>query len=1153
MKRERKVWYAGSLAVWMVVPVWAALGGEEVVFEFDDPAGYTLSDPDTLEVVDGLVRLTTQVPVGDGRDGPLSVSGTQDLSDTGLAPSWNVVALSEDADGRATATVTNPDSLSGLAVGDEVLLIELQGTADNHDRTGNHEFLHVAALAEPVVTFETALTRTYGEGNNEGLGTVDGSHRVMLLRVPQFTDVTIEDNGILTAPAWNGSKGGVLAFRVSGTLTTEGTGRIDMSGRGYRGGSDGRGDDEYGQCGEGITGLGSKPPDNREVNGADYLTWPDDGSNGGAGGSGVSHGAVEGGGGSYGTEGTPGYAGVTSTYPGDRAYPGHVVGDADLTRLIFGGGGGGAGDADNGNPHADGGAGGGIVYVAAATVSALNVTNQGFLGMMGNFGTDCGYGVGGSGAGGAIHLVAGTADNLNLDATGGPAQTYPGCASYGQNQGGGGGLGRIRIDAQTINDFAVGTTEAEEAANAAAEPDPGALNPGTGAYSRSRPFVTNAQPLEPSILGAWSGFSTIPGASNLGTFGVQLSDDGGATWYYWDGTAWQVATATDGTETCSPEDADAHIADLQGTSLSFRVYLESDGTQPVELDAVIISYDVDPYYLDQDGDGFSPAQGDCDDNDPTFNPGASEDPGQTGFGDGFDNDCDGAVDEGTLRYDDDEDGFSEVDGDCDDNDPDIHPGMPETCGDGLDQDCDGSDLDCGDLDKDGDGVSPNDGDCDDSDPSRAPGLEDIPYDGVDQDCDGRDLTDVDGDGFDGGPSGDDCDDNAADIHPDADEVCNNIDDNCNGTADEGVITTWYLDRDQDGTGDSDQPITSCTQPTPAYVAQGNDCNDFDPDIHPGASETCNSVDDDCDGEVDENLTLYSYCNDADNDGHGDPSTGFSSCLATAPEGASSTCDDCDDTVDTVFPGAPELCDGQDQDCDGEVDEDIATLTYYLDTDGDGHGTSDQTVSTCTDAPEGYVSNFDDCDDNNSDVFPGAQETPYDGLDQDCDGHDLTDVDGDGFDGGTNGDDCDDNDPDIHPGALEICDNGLDDDCDGSDAPCATPFPPTPEPTVTPAPTSTPEPTGAPELTSTPLPPTPTLTPAVTPTPGTPTPADTFEPEEATSPPPVSGDTADGCNCTTTGPTRPRTGVAPWFLLTAFSILVRRRRPTPRPGCNRNAN
>ncbi len=143
--------------------------------------------------------------------------------------------------------------------------------------------------------------------------------------------------------------------------------------------------------------------------------------------------------------------------------------------------------------------------------------------------------------------------------------------------------------------------------------------------------------------------------------------------------------------------------------------------------------------------------------------------------------------------------------------------------------------------------------------------------------------------------------------------------------------------------------------------------------------------------------------------------------------------DCDDGDASVFPGAPELCDGVDQDCDGTADEDpVEAPMWYGDRDGDGSGGATGFGVMACEAPEGHVADTLDCDDDDRDVYPGAAETPYDGVDDDCDGSDLTDVDGDGgvaIEAG--GDDCDDRDGATHVGAAEGWgDDGADNDCDG---------------------------------------------------------------------------------------------------------------------------
>ncbi|GDX78524.1 hypothetical protein LBMAG42_03350 [Deltaproteobacteria bacterium] len=144
-------------------------------------------------------------------------------------------------------------------------------------------------------------------------------------------------------------------------------------------------------------------------------------------------------------------------------------------------------------------------------------------------------------------------------------------------------------------------------------------------------------------------------------------------------------------------------------------------------------------------------------------------------------------------------------------------------------------------------------------------------------------------------------------------------------------------------------------------------------------------------------------------------------------------DDCDDADATIFPGALEVCDGVDQDCDHNVDEEVANApVWFSDSDADSYGDAATAGTASCDAPDGFVANALDCDDRAPDANPGATETPYDGIDDDCDGADLVDVDGDGeAAGAAGGDDCNDNDPAVFSAADEgWADDGTDNDCDG---------------------------------------------------------------------------------------------------------------------------
>jgi hypothetical protein len=141
--------------------------------------------------------------------------------------------------------------------------------------------------------------------------------------------------------------------------------------------------------------------------------------------------------------------------------------------------------------------------------------------------------------------------------------------------------------------------------------------------------------------------------------------------------------------------------------------------------------------------------------------------------------------------------------------------------------------------------------------------------------------------------------------------------------------------------------------------------------------------------------------------------------------------DCDDQEATIHPEAPEICDGVDQNCDGEIDENATDARiWFADEDRDGFGNQENSVQAC-EATEGLTFQSNDCDDSDAMSYPGATEIPYDGIDQDCDGADLVDGDGDGVVAvEAGGEDCEDENPAI-PGE-EVPYDGVDQDCDGGD-------------------------------------------------------------------------------------------------------------------------
>ena len=218
----------------------------------------------------------------------------------------------------------------------------------------------------------------------------------------------------------------------------------------------------------------------------------------------------------------------------------------------------------------------------------------------------------------------------------------------------------------------------------------------------------------------------------------------------------------------------------------------------------------------------------------------------------------------------------------------------------------------------------------------------------------------------------------------------------------------------------------------SYACYGLDCDDADPTVYWGADEVCNSVDDDCDLSVDESaIDATTWYEDSDGDSYGDVNSYERAC--DQPTGFVENYDDCDDSDSSEHPGADEYCDNADDDCDGSVDESgaVDAQVWYVDADGDGYGDASGAIEGECLQPSGSSDVDTDCDDSDGDSWPGAVETPYDGVDQDCDGADLCDVDLDGFDAeACGGADCDDQAKTIKPGASEIWYDGVDQNCNG---------------------------------------------------------------------------------------------------------------------------
>ncbi|MES2643973.1 MAG: putative metal-binding motif-containing protein [Myxococcota bacterium] len=351
---------------------------------------------------------------------------------------------------------------------------------------------------------------------------------------------------------------------------------------------------------------------------------------------------------------------------------------------------------------------------------------------------------------------------------------------------------------------------------------------------------------------------------------------------------------------------------------------------------------------------------------------------------------------------------------------------------------------CAPVDVDLDGLGKSD--CDDNDARVGAGL--TFYEDADADGFGDPATEMQSCGTPPGAVANsrDCDDGDPAVHPDAAEVCDaaDVDEDCDGLADDddgdvddaGQVRAWK-DSDGDGYGDGDTDGLFCDVPA-NYVLDATDCDDGDPGVTAA-------------------VTLYL---DSDGDRYGDAGRLSEGC--EPPPGYVTDGTDCDDAQADVNPSARELCDGEDDDCDGTVDEDDAVdaPTWYADLDEDGHGDAAASVVACA-APTGHVAVDDDCDDTSAAASPSRLEIcdPAD-VDEDCDGLAddadpgaaaegmgswYADSDGDSFgDAGVgvltcdapvayvaDATDCDDAAALTNPAGTEVCDpDNADEDCDG---------------------------------------------------------------------------------------------------------------------------
>ena len=386
-----------------------------------------------------LVSTTSLIsfPFGDGADGAIAITTTKNINTEVIASTGRSYA-----DGiayRVITPVTGATSVTrhngsvtisnGLVAGDEILLINMQGSATDSGNVGNYESLIVSSVSATTINFQTAINKTYFTSDSAG-------QLIVIQRVPHYTDVTIGSGGSITASAWdalatiaNGSgayKTGIVALRANGAVTIS-SGSINVSQLGYRGGNNGG--CFRNQQGESIAGG---------LTATGNATF-------GAGGGGFHVDYLSssgGGGGGYSTNGTSGGAGGS----GSAGTGGASYGSVDLSKLYLGSGGGGAGGGCGGGGM--GGKGGGIIVVSlnTLTLSSNGLIANGSNGSNGNSGFSEAGG-GGGGAGGSI-LLNGVSFNIGTNliaALGGSGGLGEPGKSPPSGNGGGGGDGRVSL------------------------------------------------------------------------------------------------------------------------------------------------------------------------------------------------------------------------------------------------------------------------------------------------------------------------------------------------------------------------------------------------------------------------------------------------------------------------------------------------------------------------------------------------------------------------------------------------------------------------------------------------------------------------------------------------------------------------------------
>ena len=438
---------SGSCNVSGSCPIYTSAGRFNGAYVFDGAGDYvTVQDSVSLRVssaltIEAWVSGKAPAVLGNGSDGAVTISSVKNINNDAIAAgrtSPDGVASAVSAIGSSNATVYNA---TGFAAGDEALLIDLQGNSTNYANVGTFEILLIQSNTSNTIVFASQVTKLYGaSASNSDLG----GQKIVLQRVPHYTNVTIQNGGVLACSAWNGSVGGVIVFKANGSVTVNGGGLINATGSGFDGGLGGG-------TGAGYSGDAVKGEQGDSYSGAGGLNQA---ANGGGGGSGAGEGGVwdnwgctGGGGAGYSSAGTNG----PNIPHASGGTGGSSYGAGSLGSLYLGSGGAGGGAEDSGaglgSKGGRGGAGGGIIYmiVSQFTING-GVTANGNVGGNGQSGSDYGGGGGAGGSGGTIRIYANNASlgsNLTNASAGSPGTGASNTESG--TDGGNSSKGRIAV------------------------------------------------------------------------------------------------------------------------------------------------------------------------------------------------------------------------------------------------------------------------------------------------------------------------------------------------------------------------------------------------------------------------------------------------------------------------------------------------------------------------------------------------------------------------------------------------------------------------------------------------------------------------------------------------------------------------------------